>query len=70
MVPGVSPRGVLARLPTALALAGLVLLPAAEADAQGRGGDFTLSYTSGLNVSPAYEGWERDPDGQRYFLIG
>ena len=49
-----------------LVLAGLVLL----AEAQGRGGDYTLSYSSGLNVSPAYEGWERDPDGDRYFLFG
>ena len=67
---GVSPGGTPERLAAALALAALVLLPAAAADAQGRGGDFTLSYTAGLNVSPAYEGWERDPDGQRYFLFG
>ena len=53
-----------------LVLAGLALLPAPEAEAQGPGRDATLSYSSGLNVSPAYEGWERDADGQRYFLFG
>lgn len=30
----------------------------------------SLSYTKGQNVSPAYEGWEEAPDGQRYFLFG
>ena len=29
-----------------------------------------LSYTSGQNVSPGYEGWETDEDGSRYFLFG
>ncbi|HCR00683.1 MAG TPA: hypothetical protein DIU48_14760, partial [Acidobacteria bacterium] len=29
-----------------------------------------LSYSSGQNVSPAYEGWEEDVDGSRYFLFG
>ena len=28
------------------------------------------SYTRGQNVSPAYEGWEEDADGSRYFLFG
>lgn len=28
------------------------------------------SYSSGQNVSPAYEGWERDADGTEYFLFG
>jgi hypothetical protein len=28
------------------------------------------SYTHGQNVSPAFEGWEEDPDGTRYFLFG
>lgn len=28
------------------------------------------SYTHGQNVSPAYEGWEEDADGSRYFLFG
>ena len=29
-----------------------------------------LSYSSGQNVSPGYEGWETDEDGSRYFLFG
>ena len=28
------------------------------------------TYTHGQTVSPGYEGWERDPDGDRYFLFG
>ena len=28
------------------------------------------SYTRGQNVSPAYEGWEEDADGTKYFLFG
>ena len=30
----------------------------------------SLSYSRGQNISPAYEGWEVDPDGSRYFLFG
>ena len=30
----------------------------------------SLSYTKGQNVSPAYEGWEEDADGSKYFLFG
>ena len=30
----------------------------------------SLSYSSGQNVSPAYEGWREGPDGSRYFLFG
>lgn len=30
----------------------------------------SLSYSSGQNVSPAYEGWEEVADGSRYFLFG
>ena len=30
----------------------------------------SLSYTSGQPVSPAFEGWETDADGTRYFLFG
>jgi hypothetical protein len=30
----------------------------------------SLSYTSGQTVSPAFEGWEQDADGSRYFLFG
>ena len=29
-----------------------------------------LSYNSGQNVAPAYEGWEEDADGSKYFLFG
>ncbi len=29
-----------------------------------------LTYRSGQAVSTAYEGWEEDPDGSRYFLFG
>ncbi len=30
----------------------------------------SLTYTSGQNVSPAYEGWEIGADGQKYFVFG
>ena len=30
----------------------------------------SLSYSSGQNVSPAYEGWEQDADGKKYFVFG
>lgn len=30
----------------------------------------SLSYSSGQNVSPAYEGWEVGTDGQKYFVFG
>ena len=30
----------------------------------------SLSYTKGQNVSPAFEGWEEDADGAKYFLFG
>src|SRR5215216_5722174 len=30
----------------------------------------SLSYTSGQPVIPAYEGWEEDTDGAKYFLFG
>ena len=29
-----------------------------------------LSYSSGENISPGFEGWEEDDDGSRYFLFG
>ena len=29
-----------------------------------------LSYASGENISPGFEGWEVDDDGSRYFLFG
>lgn len=70
MMKGGNRRSLRLRTVAALALAGMVLPPAGVAEAQGPGGDYTLSYSSGLNVSPAYEGWERDADGRRYFLFG
>ena len=30
----------------------------------------SLSFSSGQNVSPAYEGWELAPDGAKYFVFG
>jgi hypothetical protein len=30
----------------------------------------SLTYSRGQNVSPAYEGWEVDPDGAKYFVFG
>jgi hypothetical protein len=30
----------------------------------------SLSYTKGQNVSPAFEGWEEDANGAKYFLFG
>ena len=30
----------------------------------------SLTYTKGQNVAPAYEGWEQDADGTKYFLFG
>lgn len=30
----------------------------------------SLTYSSGQNVAPAYEGWEQAPDGTKYFLFG
>src|SRR4051795_8957408 len=48
-----------------LLLASLVwLAPYAGASAQ------SLSYNSGQNVAPGYEGWEEDADGSKYFLFG
>ncbi len=30
----------------------------------------SLTYTKGQNVAPAYEGWEQDADGTKYFVFG
>jgi hypothetical protein len=40
------------------------LVPVAGARAQ------SLSYNSGQNVAPGYEGWEEAADGTKYFLFG
>ena len=29
-----------------------------------------LTYSTGQSVAPAYEGWEQDPDGSRFFIFG
>ncbi len=46
-----------------VAMLALVVAPAV-ASAQ------SLSYNSGQNVAPGYEGWEIAPDGSKYFLFG
>ena len=43
---------------------GATLVGSRNIDAQ------SLSYSSGKNVSPAFEGWETDADGTSYFLFG
>ena len=45
-------------------LAAALLLGGQESGAQ------SLSYSSGKNVSPAFEGWETAADGTSYFLFG
>lgn len=45
----------------ALALSAFTALPATAQ---------SLSYSSGQNVSPAFEGWELAPDGAKYFVFG
>ena len=50
------------RLAPALAL--LSMTGARGADAQ------SLTYSRGQNVSPAFEGWEEDANGNRFFLFG
>lgn len=53
------------KLRTAVLLgAALWLAPVANAAAQ------SLSYNSGQSIAPAYEGWEEDADGSKYFLFG
>ena len=49
---------------TVLLITLALLMTSARLDAQ------RLSYTSGENVSPGYEGWEEDPDGSRWFVFG
>jgi hypothetical protein len=38
--------------------------------AAGLAGAQGLTYSRGQNVSPAFEGWEQDPDGSKYFVFG
>ena len=35
-----------------------------------RMGAQSLTYTKGQNIAPAYEGWEQDPDGSKWFVFG
>lgn len=49
---------------TVLAAASVLVLSAPRASAQ------SLSYTKGQNVSPAFEGWEEDANGAKFFLFG
>ena len=30
----------------------------------------SLTYSRGQNVAPAFEGWEQDPDGSKWFIFG
>ena len=62
---GLSPaRQIRGALLSPLALAALAVLLSATAI----GGQ--LSYSRGQTISPAYEGWEEDAEGNRYFLFG
>jgi hypothetical protein len=55
----------LLRIPrSAVGAATVVVAFATAAGAQ------SLSYTKGQNVAPAYEGWEQDASGAKYFLFG
>ena len=47
-------------------LLGVAVVPSSQATLTAQ----SLSYTSGQPVSPAYEGWEQDADGSKYFLFG
>ena len=51
-------------------LAGLVLVMAVIALTASGYKAQSLSYSSGQNVSPAFEGWETDADGNSFFLFG
>ena len=54
-----------ARRTAALLVAGgAIALSGAWAAAQ------SLSYSRGQNIAPAYEGWEQDASGQKYFVFG
>ena len=49
-----------------IALVTILFMTASRAIAHAQ----SLSYTSGQPVVPAYEGWEEDADGAKYFLFG
>jgi hypothetical protein len=49
---------------TAVSVTLLVLVVGSRMGAQ------SLTYTKGQNIAPAYEGWEQDPDGSKWFVFG
>jgi hypothetical protein len=49
-----------------LALLGAIALSTTASGASAQ----SLSYNSGQNVAPGYEGWEEDADGTKYFVFG
>ncbi len=53
-----------------LALLGSIVIALPMAIGYGSAHAQSLSYTSGQNVVPGYEGWDEDPDGVKYFLFG
>lgn len=53
-----------------LMLAALMLAGVGSFEGEHRPQAQSLSYSRGQNVSPAYEGWEQDADGTKYFVFG
>jgi hypothetical protein len=54
------------RLTRKLVMAGVITLLGIGV----RVGAQSLTYTKGQNIAPAYEGWEQDPDGSKWFVFG
>ena len=52
-----------------VSIASALAVVAALAFGRGAGAQ-SLTYTKGQNVAPAYEGWEQDPDGSKWFVFG
>lgn len=63
------PASFLPGFPIAIFATALIAIAAASSGAA-RVDAQSLSYTSGQPVIPAYEGWEEDADGAKYFLFG
>src|SRR5262249_35163642 len=63
------PHSFVFRLPSSAFLIATAIALAAVATAVAAGAQ-SLSYTKGQNVAPAYEGWEQDANGAKYFLFG
>src|SRR5438477_12106718 len=51
-------------------VAALVFAVACVASMRLAAGAQSLTYTKGQNVAPAYEGWEQDADGSKFFVFG